>query len=85
MSGTIILRKQQWDSILQQLKTEYPPSVFLIRTKMREVLGFTPRLHRQWISESHEYSRGYYRERVHLDFYNDSAETFFTLKYLHNT
>ena len=51
----IVLTTSQWDQILKELHTEYPPSYFL-RWKMREKLGFTVREHKAWI-ENKEYGR----------------------------
>ena len=78
----IELKPAHWEEILQRIRTEYvaEPSIYLIRGKMREVLGFVPRNHKQWING--DAGRGYYKNVVCLDFYNDAAETFFRLKYL---
>ena len=78
----IALKPAQWEEVLERIRTEYAaePSIYLIRSKMRSVLGFVPRNHKQWIETDKQ--RGYYKEIVYLDFYNDAAETFFRLKYL---
>lgn len=78
----IELKHRHWNEILQRIRQEYAaePSVYLMRGKMREVLGFVPRNHRQWIDGKD--GGGYYKEMVFLDFYNNAAETFFRLKYL---
>lgn len=77
----IKLKQRDWDKIYERIKEDYPPSVFLIRTKMKEVLGFVPRNHKQWVEDIDGFG-GYYREYVCLDFYNDSQETWFQLKYM---
>lgn len=81
--SVIILKPKVWDSILEKIKAEYPPSYWMIRDRMRRELGFTVRRHSQWISSPGE-DFGYYQDQIHLDFYNEAAQTFFSLKYLNN-
>ena len=80
MAGTVVLTESEWAQIYEQLAQEYPPSHLLMRSVMRRELGFTVRRHRRWLPESWDHPT---RDEIHLDFYNDSAETFFTIKYLH--
>jgi hypothetical protein len=47
----------------------------MIREKMKAELGFTVR-------RQSDYTNGYRRETVYLDFYNEAKETMFRLKYL---
>jgi hypothetical protein len=47
----------------------------MIREKMKAELGFTVR-------RQSDYTNGYGRETVYLDFYNEAKETMFRLKYL---
>lgn len=80
----IKLTPSRWDALHTRLKNEYPPSVMILRYKMREVLGFTIRQHREWVTigvneDGRDY--GHYVYWVCLDFYNDQLETFFRLKY----
>jgi hypothetical protein len=52
---------------------------------MQRELGFTTRLHREWIAEdgAGQYDGyGNYQESIYLDFVDDAKETFFRLKYL---
>jgi hypothetical protein len=53
---------------------------------MQRELGFTTRLHREWLVENNsggEYDGyGDYQESIYLDFVDDNKETFFRLKYL---
>jgi hypothetical protein len=51
--GTIVLTRQQWTAIEKKLNQEYAntPSVMLIRSSMRRVLGFTVREHNQWVAD----------------------------------
>lgn len=82
---TIKMSTKEWDKIYLQIKEDYQdqPSVFMIRGKMREVLGFTQRTHRYW-KEGNSYvvGHGTYVTEVHLDFYNEAAQTMFRLRYL---
>lgn len=77
----IVLTESEWAQIYEQLAQEYPPSYLLIRSVMRKELGFSVRRHRRWLPESWKYPP---RDEIHLDFYNNAAETFFTIKYLHS-
>jgi hypothetical protein len=81
MTGTVVLTESEWNRIYHQLSQEYPPSHLLMRSVMRRELGFTVRRHRRWLPDSWDHP---HRDEIHLDFYNDAAETFFTIKYLHS-
>jgi hypothetical protein len=49
MSKALILTHKQWEDALKKIKSTNPPSVYLIRDRMRDVLGFTTRDHEEWI------------------------------------
>jgi hypothetical protein len=56
----------------------------MVRGKMRDVLGFVDREHREWVSEgilAHGYEAGRTITTIHLDFYNEPKHTMFLLKY----
>jgi hypothetical protein len=74
----IALTVKEWADIRNRLREDYAwkPSIFMIRDTMRRELGFLPRFHRVY----HEQTG--YTETVCLDFYDDSIETMFRLKYL---
>ena len=74
----ITLSEREWGRIRKQLKEEYAwkPSVLMIREVMKRELGFTTRLHQQWIDGTG------YNIKVHLDFFDEAMETLFRLKYL---
>ena len=82
----IVLTRTQWTEIFEKIKSEYPPSTYLIRSNMRERLGFTLREHTPWIQTYKDGDPGphgfYGKVQFCLDFYNDSAESWFRLKYL---
>jgi hypothetical protein len=84
----ITLKEVDWEEVLQRIKEDYAdrPSVYLMRSKMREELGFVPRWHEQWVNnkdkQGKELPHGRYVKSVCLDFYNEAMETFFRMKYL---
>ena len=87
----IKLTPRQWRIIRELMIEEYrdTPSVIMIRSKMREVLGFTPREHTEYV-DNPEFanelvlSRPYHTERnIMLDFYSEPMRTMFLLKYSH--
>ena len=69
----ITLTTDQWNNISQQLTQDHGRSTMLIRRKQREVLGFTTRFG--------DYTKWPDRD-VHLDFFDDTKETWFRMKYL---
>jgi hypothetical protein len=86
MSKSLILSVKSWNTIYQLIAKEYPPSVLLIREKMKSVLGFTPRTHEEWIDQEVDlrdirYETKFRITNIHLDFYNEPKRTMFLLKY----
>lgn len=84
----VVLSEQNWYKLKYQLSQSYPRSVMLSRTKMREVLGFTPREHENWLGyyddaskEDRKAGQHGYKKMIHLDFFDDAKRTFFLLKY----
>jgi hypothetical protein len=88
----VVLSTSEWKRIREELHFEYPKSVFALRTKMRSVLGFTVREHREWVEhsvtdpiewlgEKWGERTGNYVDSVHLDFYDSRKKTMFLLKY----
>jgi hypothetical protein len=76
--STIKLTVRQWQDIRTDLHTEHPKSVFMLKHKMRSVLGFTVRGHEGWIPKP---DGGYSEYSIRLDFYNERKYTMFLLKY----
>lgn len=74
----VILNTSQWKTIRLELQTMYPKTVFMLRNKMREVLGFTVREHKAWIPKL---DGGYTEFQIHLDFYSEKKRTMFLLKF----
>ena len=76
--STIKLTVSQWQEIRLDLHTEHPKSVFMLKNKMRSVLGFNVREHNEWIIKP---DGGYGEHSIRLDFYNERKYTMFLLKY----
>jgi ribosomal protein L25 (general stress protein Ctc) len=66
---TVKLSYANWLKIYNEIAKNHPHSVLLVRTKMRQVLGFTSRTHSLQI------------EQIHLDFFDERKYTMFILKY----
>ncbi len=81
----------EWSMIQQQLIDEHGPRIAISFVCKRE-LGFTIRRHKglvphpqaEWeIMKSQGWDHRYhYEDQIHLDFYSESAQTWFVLKYL---
>lgn len=93
MSAKIVVKKnliifrdpeKDWTPIRKRLIKEYGQSIVLTYA-MRERLGFSTRFHTAWLSGGkgdNELEWKYPEEQIHLDFYNDAAQTWFQLRYL---
>ena len=73
---TVKLSQANWLKIYNDIAKNYPPSVLLVRSKMRKVLGFTSRTHSEW--DAGVVNR---IEQIHLDFFSENKYTMFILKY----
>ena len=51
MSKPLVMLPSQWSKVLEEIKKREKPSVYLSRTKMKEVLGFTVREHREYVKD----------------------------------
>ena len=51
MSKPVVMRPEQWSSVLAEIKKREKPSVYLSRNKMKEILGFTVRDHREYVKD----------------------------------
>ena len=71
---TLKLTVRQWQHIRKEMHNDYPKTVFMIKDKMKRVLGFTVREHSEWIDGEHRYT-------ICLDFYSENKYTMFLLKY----
>lgn len=72
-----------WHSIYTRILQDYGMGM-AVRTRLRRELGFTYRMHQEWIEfdQSKDRARKYCEEQVHVDFYNEAAQSWFQLKYL---
>lgn len=87
----VILTTEQWKQIRKMLQEEHPKTVFMIRGKMKQVLGFTVREHSCWIDaerieDFHNSQEGWYMGKkhvlqIHLDFYSQNKRTMFLMKF----
>lgn len=75
MSKPVILTDPQWGKLRERLTEDYGRSVMLIRSRMRDKLGFVDREHR-WYNPGKGYGT-----HICLDFYNEPKRTMFLLKY----
>lgn len=71
----IIIETKQWNALKERINNDYPPSVRLVREKMKRVLGFTPRFYEEFDPELGR------NIQVHLDFFDEHKRTMFLLKY----
>lgn len=78
MSKSISLSQSQWRDLYNRLKKDVPMSTLLIRSRMRSVLGFTPRDHSKWNSDHTNVWKEY---TVELDFYDEGKRLMFLLRY----
>lgn len=89
--STLRLSPAQWKAIRKELKEEYPKTVFMLKSKMKAVLGFSVREHSEWIDATkmedfHNADEGWHMGKKHqfsicLDFYNERKYTMFLIKY----
>ncbi len=91
----IILSPRKWNEISKLVYANQPTSVLLMRNVHRRELGFTVREHKVkrqspfsgWTApfisgqQPGPFISGPYVE-IHLDFYDEAAQTMFILKYL---
>jgi len=75
---TLKLTVRQWQSIRKEMHNDYPKTVFMIKDKMKRILGFTVREHNEWVPKM---DGGYSDYSIRLDFYSENKYTMFLLKY----
>jgi hypothetical protein len=87
MTKHLELTVGEWNDIRTKIREEFGDSMILLRDKMRRELGFTPRVYTQWVDRDVHprdvgFRTAYPREMVHIDFYDESARTWFLLKFI---
>ena len=85
---------REFEELHQRLMAEHGRATMLVSWKMKRELGFTIRHHKGLVEHEKEiweimkgegwHQRHHYEMQVHLDFYNETQQTFFVLKYLNN-
>jgi hypothetical protein len=72
-----------WEPILQKLIQAHGPKIS-ISWVMRRELGFTVRSHLGLapVGLAKDPTRMFYQPQIHLDFFNESAQSWFQLRYL---
>ena len=93
MSPKVIIKKNliifrvkgDWSDIYAKILKEFGMGM-AVRTRLRRELGFTYRDYQEWIEfdRSGGRPRKYCEEQVHVDFYNESTQSWFILRYLNN-
>jgi hypothetical protein len=74
------LTHAEWRKIREQLCTEFGQSMIMLRSRMRDELGFLPREHCDWVPKM---DGGHWGDTViHIDFYTEQARTWFLLKFV---
>jgi hypothetical protein len=74
------LTHAEWNKIREQIRSEHGNSMLMIRSRMRDELGFLPREHRVWLKKM---DGGHWGEtEIHIDFYSEQARTYFLMKYI---
>ena len=95
MSSRITVKKNlivfhypgDWSAIYTRILKDFGMGM-AVRTRLRRELGFTYRNHTAWISSGKtegEYELKYPEEQVHVDFYTESAQSWFQLRYLNRS
>jgi hypothetical protein len=69
MSKPVVMQPEQWRRVLERIKQREKPSVYLSRSRMKEVLGFTVRDHREYVKDT-----DYVRPAVGGEWYNMHVE-----------
>ena len=74
---TIVIKDHDWERIRPRIDADYGKITTMISWRLKESLGFTVRRHRYFADDTARY-----QEDVRLDFVNETAATFFRMKYL---
>lgn len=82
----IFHNEHEWDTIFARMVKEFGVKIAISFVMKRE-LGFTVRRHQGLVSANSKKdpSKMYYEQQVHLDFYNESTQSWFLLRYVNKT
>jgi hypothetical protein len=79
--NTVIFEQEkEWKQIRDLIKRDFGEHIFAISWRLKRELGFTVRYHKTLIPWSHEQFT--YENQIHLDFFSESAQSWFVLKYI---
>ena len=90
MSSRITVKKNlivfhspgDWSDIYARILKDFGMGM-AVRTRLRRELGFTYRNYQEWIWVAQmDGGREFCEQQVHVDFYTESAQSWFQLKYL---
>ena len=91
MSSKVTIKKNlivfhnegDWSAIYSKILADFGIGM-AVRTRLRRELGFTYRSHERWIEfdTTGDRVRRYMVKEIHLDFYDEQAQSWFQLKYL---
>jgi hypothetical protein len=74
---TIVLQNSEWTKLRPRIDDDYGRITTMISWRLKETLGFTVRSHRGFDPRV-----GDYVQDTRLDFVDETAATFFRMKYL---
>lgn len=80
----IFRRPGDWSAIYTKILQDFGIGM-AVRTRMRRELGFTYRHHQGLVANEDPglvATTHHYEQQVHVDFFNDAAQSWFQLKYL---
>lgn len=94
MNPKVIIKKNliifrnpgDWSDIYAKILKEFGMGM-AVRSRLRRELGFTYRSYQEWIpfDKSGGRARHYCEEQIHVDFYNESTQSWFMLRYLNSS
>jgi hypothetical protein len=76
----------EWSDVYARILREYGMGM-AVRTRLKRELGFVYRHHQGLVPNEYHYKDSptmHYEDQVHLDFYNESTQTWFQLRYLNS-
>ena len=80
----IFHNERDWyDRVVPAIQRDYGATITAISWRLRRELGFSVRHHQHWVTFDHtgDRPRRFLEEQVHLDFYNEAAQSWFLLRY----
>lgn len=81
MSKSTRLTLAQWTALRTRIKAEHGLGTVLVRSHMKDVMGFLPREHVYWSNRGTGQARPREVVEMHLDWYSEPKRTMFLLKY----